>query len=92
MSWALSEDDDTWLVLSCGVRYALGRQSYIVGTVCDWVERHWDGIPERAKELIARDVLSALEQYDHSARTLGMEMDIRSWQGLGKFIKGKTTT
>lgn len=52
----------------CAFRYALGRQSYIVGEVCDLVERL--PISKRVVELIVSDIRSA-KQRDDFARDLG---------------------
>lgn len=38
------------------VRYMLGRSSYGVGCVCDWVKLNKDRLTKSNKEVIARDI------------------------------------
>lgn len=43
------------VVLTCAVRYALGRRSYLPGLICDEVRRCWPQLGDQ-QEVIARDV------------------------------------
>ena len=52
----------------CAFRYALGRQTYIVGEVCDLIERL--PISKRTAALIVSDIRSAKKR-DDFARDLG---------------------
>ena len=37
-----------WLII-CATRYALGRRSYIVSDMTDWLLLHWEELPPRAR-------------------------------------------
>lgn len=85
ISW--TQDSDTWFVIACGVRSAIGRQSYAVGLTCDWLRRHWDEIPPRWQEMIKRDVVEAVAQADAGNKSLGMDMDAVLWRELAGWLK-----
>ena len=64
----------------CAFRYAMGRQTYIVGEVCDLVERL--PISRRVIEIILSDIRSAKDRDDfardlgeHHSLPLGMDCD-----------------
>ena len=60
----------------CSVRYALGRQTYIVDDVCQIVTKNWGGISESVKKTIKRDVRSEI------ARGMISEVDMPDWSKL----------
>ena len=68
-------------ILICAVRYALGRMSYIVGVVAEYVAVKQ---PELSKECIKEE----LERYHKCGHTLGMECDERTWVRLLERLKG----
>lgn len=76
---ALTEEDIDILLISA-VRYALGRQSYIVGLTCDLVRKRWGRT--RALVIVQSDIIAALERAEQEGQSLGMEMDHREWQRL----------
>lgn len=51
----ITEDEQTLLIVS-SVRYALGRQSYIVSWMCDFILKNKERISQHVLELIIRDV------------------------------------
>lgn len=80
------EVDD--IILNCAVRYALGRHSYIVGTVIDEVKSAWDALTPRAREVIERDIR------EHVTRGDDWELDLASWTAALAWIeaeRGKPT-
>lgn len=60
-----------------GVRYALGRMTYVVGMVTEEVVRLWPELTESTKEVIQRDVEEA---FDKGGQYLGMDMDKTRWE------------
>lgn len=73
MSTKLSTDEQ--IVLNCAFRYALGRSTYVVGSVVDTILRDWDGIDESQKELFVREIAEHKERFGG----IGMDMDEREW-------------
>ena len=63
------------IVLSCAMRYALGRMSYVVSSVCSELRRHYEVLPESFKERVAREIREYQEEYCIA----GMKMDDDEW-------------
>ena len=69
-------------ILICAVRYALGRMSYIVGVVCDYVYFKRKTLSKECINIIIRDIEEEMERYHSSGAVLGMECDERTWNRL----------
>lgn len=69
-------------ILICAVRYALGRQSYIVGEICDYVYDKRKELSKECKDIIVKDILDVCELYRRAGSTLGTVCDERSWLEL----------
>lgn len=75
-------------ILICAVRYALGRMSYIVGVVCDYVAVKQPELSKECINIIIRDIEEELKRYHDAGQTLGMECDERTWVRLLERLKG----
>lgn len=76
-------------ILICAVRYALGRMSYMVSIVCEYVaSKHRELSPE-CLNIIIRDIEEEIEIYHNIGRTCGMECDERTWLRLLETLKKK---
>ena len=82
-------------VVVSAFRYALGRTTYIVEDTTIWLTENWYNIPQRAQELIHKE-LSAAAKHDNEMRdnnqrqrTLGMGMDRIQWLKLLEFIEAE---
>lgn len=51
------------VVVISAVRYMLGRSSYGVGSVCNYVISQKDRLTQSNKEVICRDIKEYLEEY-----------------------------
>lgn len=69
-------------ILICAVRYTLGRMSYIVGVVCDYVYFKRKTLSRECINIIIRDIEEEMERYHGSGALLGMECDERTWSRL----------
>ena len=76
-------------ILICAVRYAVGRQSYIVGIVAEYVAHKCEALSEHCKAIIIRDIEEKIEFYHRMNQTCGMEYDERTWKNLIKILKGE---
>lgn len=74
-------------ILICAVRYALGRRSYIVGVVADYVEAKKDELSEQCKAIIVRDIQEEYDFYHRRGMTLGDDCDERDWLNLAFSLK-----
>ena len=70
------------LIVVCAVRYALGRMTYIVAEVCDYVASKKDSLSQQCINSIISDVEENLEMCRKMGRTLGMECDEQRWVRL----------
>lgn len=66
-------------------RYAMGRKSYAVGEVTDWIEDHWDVLSSHVKNQIQEDIRRRVEDEAH-ARVLHDNPERKPPQPLGQDI------
>lgn len=58
-------------------RYALGRMTYAVQDVSDYIIAHWDQIHPREREAMKVEIKAAILM-----KTAGMDTDIKMWQRI----------
>lgn len=66
---------DEELVLSSAARYALGRMTYIVSSVCSELRRNYERLPLGTRQRIAKEI----QEYQDEHGMAGMEMDNDEW-------------
>lgn len=76
-------------MLISAVRYALGRQSYIVGVTCDFVASVKDKLSQNCINIIIRDIEEEIEMCHRMGRTCGMDIDEVEWLKLLNVLKEK---
>ena len=74
-------------IIICAVRYALGRQSYIVGVVAEYVAHKRKKLSQECKNIIIRDIQEERDYYHRQGQTLGMECNEKTWMRLEKFLR-----
>ncbi len=74
--------EDVFTMLVGSVRYAMGRQTYIVKDTCDMVRRYRRHIPEEQVMIIIRDVQREVEMVERQGGTLGADFDHAEWKKL----------
>jgi hypothetical protein len=57
------------------VRYALGRKTYMVATVCDVLIKNADKLYNQNREKMTHEILRAIE-----TGSAGMPVDVKDWQ------------
>ena len=75
------------MILICAVRYALGRMSYIVHEVCQYVTFNRKNLSKECIKAIIRDINENLDFYHRTGSTLGMECDEKEWLKLRDLLK-----
>lgn len=65
-------DED--ITLSCAFRYALGRMTYVVSSVCNEIERQIDSIPPETRRRFIMEIDEAITN-----KQAGMIIDIERW-------------
>ena len=79
----IRKDDDFFgAVLTCAVRYCIGRATYMPGLVTDWIKGHCTGM------LCKKTLTVMLRDIDDAAKRdgLGMEYDVRTWMNFRTWI------
>lgn len=74
-------------ILICAVRYALGRMSYIVGIVAEYVANNRNELSENCIAIIIRDIEEEIEMCHRLGKYCGMEFDERTWINLLQVLK-----
>lgn len=74
-------------ILICAVRYALGRRSYIVGVVAEYVALKKKELSKYCVNILIRDIGEEIERYRLCGVTCGDECDDRTWRNLLKVLK-----
>lgn len=78
---------DDFIAVSA-VRYAIGRQTYIVDETCRWLRDAWPVLNPKAQSLIRRDITEAIERDNRVRETygpnktfkpLGADCDRQAW-------------
>jgi hypothetical protein len=78
MEMNINFNGDERLVLICAFRYALGRMTYVVGTVVDLIRNNWHVLDDGTKDLFVREI------HDHKRvfGNIGMDFDERAWMSI----------
>jgi endonuclease III-like uncharacterized protein len=64
-------------LLFCSFRYALGRRTYIVGTVANLLIKHINFIEDKDIHTIRREISMAIAE-----NNAGMDMDVQEWMSV----------
>jgi hypothetical protein len=75
-------------ILICAVRYALGRMTYVVDEVCQYVATKPPELSKNCINIIIRDIEEKMEWHHKSGYMLGMECDEKTWRWLLERLKG----
>lgn len=78
---------DLWPMLLSAIRYAMGRRSYIVGMVTEWVKQYAPLLAAENLDQIRREIVEELTRCENMGRTLGDPMDHAAWRDLAKWIE-----
>lgn len=76
-------------MLISAVRYALGRQSYIVGTTAEFVASVRGKLSKHCINIIISDIEESIEFYHRMDSTCGMDIDERTWMNLLEVLKNE---
>lgn len=74
--------DDFNLIVLCAFRYALGRMTYIVGVVANFIKFNIDKLDDRAIKIMISEISEA-----NGRNGLGMECDKVSWLDLKRVLE-----
>jgi hypothetical protein len=83
-----------WMIVN-SVRYALGRQTSIVSTTCDWLILNWNWLGDDTRLQIKHDIEDAFSDYSRCKHLpnlkhcspLGGSCDIKEWSKVRELWK-----
>lgn len=65
------------ILLFCAFRYALGRRTYVVGTLADIIKSNWEHMPKTRREMFKKEIREAIK-----ADMGGDKCDIEEWERI----------
>jgi hypothetical protein len=77
---------DADLIVMAAMRYCMGRRSYIVSTMVDFLIANWDNLSDSCKSILKRDLEEAFERDDEDRARgrefshLGDNIDRVTWE------------
>ena len=68
-------------MVTCALRYSLGRMTYVPGAVQDWIKTYWDSLDSNTKFVIVRDVFDHLyHEYESKEEKYFGGYDLKEWE------------
>jgi hypothetical protein len=64
-------------IVFCAFRYALGRSTYVVAEIVEYLADNWDEVPNYDKQIIKKEIRKAILN-----NKAGMLQDIRLWKEI----------
>jgi hypothetical protein len=65
------------ILLFSAFRYALGRRTYVVGTIINIIKDNWDHISQPRREFFKKEIREAIER-----DMCGSKYDIENWEEI----------
>lgn len=83
--------DHFYVLLICAMRYCLGRRTYMVELVTQWIMSQVKELPAETARIMLQDI----EEQRETGRRLGREMlgdscDVRVWDRFESWLKERT--
>ena len=86
----MKKPKDYSTIIFCAFRYALGRRTYIVSTVANFIRDNIQYIQTRDIELMIKEIEEKNKTHSHGDtfyHDLGDPCDVKVWLGLKKRLK-----
>ncbi len=81
-------DDFFGAVLTCAVRYCLGRRTYMPSLVTDWIRDHCSGqMSGKTLWVMKRDIDERLQAHTEDYRALGDDCDVLTWVKFRQWLE-----
>jgi hypothetical protein len=73
------------ILLFCAFRYALGRQTYVVGAIADIIKANWDHMSQGRRDMFRKEIEEAIEKgYAGS-----VNIDVPVWLSILHMVDGE---
>lgn len=78
-------ENDEWIIVSA-FRYCLGRMTYIVSMMVEYLINVWDRLSQNTKDLILKEIKLAIEE-----GRAGSDIDVKEWEKILKLSQSKVS-
>ena len=83
----LIDNQDLDLFFVAAFRYALGRRTYMVFTIADFIKTNIALVPKNIINLMIREITEAEQNHnDGLYKALGDDCDVKTWLSLREFL------
>lgn len=83
----LIDNQDLDLFFVAAFRYALGRRTYMVFTIADFIKTNIALVPQNIINLMIREITEAEQNHnDGLYKALGDDCDVKTWLSLREFL------
>lgn len=83
----LIDNQDLDLFFVATFRYALGRRTYMVFTIADFIKTNIALVPKNIINLMIREITEAEQNHnDGLYKALGDDCDVKTWLSLREFL------
>jgi len=65
------------ILLFCAFLYALGRQTYVVGSICEIMKANWEHMHETRRAMFKKEIREAIDK-DRA----GSKYDVEEWEKI----------
>ena len=80
--------DHFYVLLICAMRYCLGRRTYMVELVTQWIMSQVKELPAETARIMLRDIEEQREMGRRSGwESLGDPCDVRTWETFESWLK-----
>ena len=81
------DSSDFELIILSSMRYCIGRRTYIVNFICDWLKNNWKFLDKNTQSLLYKDLEEEVERYYRNPQdNLGDSIDVKNWLDLYFFM------
>lgn len=74
-------------IIICALRYAATRNTYIVDTVCSWIESHPCVLDQRVINVMMKDVKTQLKHYERVGTNSITEIDYNRLKAFYQWLQ-----
>jgi hypothetical protein len=93
-SKTVNVDVDFEFIVIAAMRYAIGRRSYAVSLVAEYIKRQWEKLSDNCRFCLKRDLEYEIDSADRGIKDgiykedpLGHHCDRRTWVDLNDWMK-----
>lgn len=74
--------DEQDILICCAFRYALGRRTYVVSAIVDYILKNWENFSPYRQEMFQKEIID----YEKAYGNLGQSVDKEQWYKILKKV------